>query len=902
MVAAKANSMFHDYCHHFQQAIADEIKALQQADRSMTPITDGHRISQDQSEQRRGEHLYSFTTDTEIRFPEDTPIDLHYNRQQYRGTLVSVDGFDLLIALETNIGDRIPKAKLNIEPWFLLEALQERLATANIRNSANSPAATPGSNGTSINDVPPANSPLAEALLSPYLQATPNSTEDFSQFAPRIEAETGLELRYNHHQAAAITHVLQHPVSFIWGPPGTGKTSTLGLAVAALVHSGQSVLVLAHSNAAVDTAMTSVAKYLEQSSYYRNGMVLRFGIPASDIHQRYPMLNVRGILRMQQPALIQEIEGLEQERERLTRESRQSQLSTSRKKVIDTQIKRIRDRLSELKRQLREHESRLVSQGMVIGCTLSKATIAPEIFERRFDAVIIDEASMAYIPHCAYGATLAKKRIAIFGDFRQLAPVSQAKTEAAAQWLQRDIFDEAGIIEAVNRDREDQRLVLLQTQYRMHPAISAIPNALFYQNRLEDGEGVRERTQTIVHAAPQPGHPLVLYDLSHAATVCCYQDRSSRFNLVSALIAADLTYQAQLAGSQSIGLITPYSAQARLLHRILRETQQRQVKVATVHRFQGSEQNLIVFDAVDSQPMRKASQLLRGGEQSTAARLANVAISRAEGKFIGLFNHAFISQQLDSFNSFRKFSDRLRANAEVIPLSFTGVPNTTIWEFQLPHVTAYANANAAQATIHTDLQAAQESIAIDWPMQLQPSRHFHLQFPCGRQLFVRGPHANTIARNLPNRHIWKNQSFSAMGLVGIDQKILWVYLDPANSNAPVFRIALPETIKLLYDFYELIPEGTGGSVATAFRQGDHPFGSCEICQRPLWLNSDNPNRLSCVRHPRQGRNMTPQDATRCAQLMQLVCPQCGAALRGARNSSTGQVYLRCTQCRGTRPL
>jgi superfamily I DNA and/or RNA helicase len=126
---------------------------------------------------------------------------------------------------------------------------------------------------------------------------------------------------------------------------------------------------------------------------------------------------------------------------------------------------------------------------MVVGCTLSKAAIAPEIYERQFDAVIIDEASMAYIPHCVYAATLAKRRIAIFGDFRQLGPISQAETDNARTWLQRDIFEEAGIIDRVNRNQQDDRMVLLQTQYRMHPSISAIPNHLFYNNQLQDGEG-----------------------------------------------------------------------------------------------------------------------------------------------------------------------------------------------------------------------------------------------------------------------------------------------------------------------------------------------------------------------------------------------------------------------------
>lgn len=875
-----SSSTFKSYQQDFHKALEDEIRALRNAGGSMTPITDGHYIGK-----RNGEHLYSFTTDTEIRFPEDAPIDLQYQKSKYPGTLVSVEGFDLMVALEDNIGDDIKKAKLNTEPWFLLKALQDRLTTATISTTANRK--------------------LAESLLIASPKSVRTSSEQFSQFAPRIQSETGLKLQYNSHQAAAVTHILQHPVSFIWGPPGTGKTSTLGLAVASLVHSGQSVLVLAHSNAAVDTAMKSVAKYLCQSSYYRAGMVLRFGIPTPGIYQQYPMLNARGIVKQQQPQLVEQIETLEQQREQLTRESRASGLSTFRKNQIKDQIAQIRKELQPLKKQLREYESALVAKGMVVGCTLSKATIAKEIFERQFDAVIIDEASMAYIPHCAYGATLAKKRVAIFGDFRQLAPVSQAKTSNAEEFLQQDIFGEAGIINSVNRNAPDERLVLLKTQYRMHPSISAIPNDLFYKNQLEDGEGVRERTQTIVHSAPNLGQSIIFYDLSRASAFCFSEEHRSRFNPVSALIAADITYKAQIAGTQSIGVITPYSAQARLLHRILRETGQKNVKAATVHRFQGSEQNVIVFDAADSHQMKTASKLLQGGSQSTAARLANVAISRAQGKFIGLFNDDFLKSKLDSFNVFRKFIDRLQARAEVISLSFTGAADTERWDFALPHIKAYSSAKLAQPDIQADLASAKQSVAIDWPTRLIPSQHFHLRFKQGLQLFARGPDAEAIAKNIPNRRIWRNTSFSNMGIVGIDGQILWIYANP-SANSPVFRIALPETVTLLYDFFELTPEGTGKTMESELEQDIDPFGSCEICNQPLWPEPGTYGfpRVSCVKHRNQGRNLNLQDATKYAQLMKCVCPKCGASLKGAKSNTNGKVYLRCSQsgCDGTTSL
>jgi len=203
-VPSPDDTTFRSYQRDFSKALDDEIAAMRRVGGSMTPVTNGHYLGK-----RGGEYLYSFTTDTEIRFPEDTPIDLHYQKEQYPGTLVSVEGFDILITIKKHIGDTVIKAKLNTEPWFLIEALKDRLSLANHSLTANRK--------------------LAEALLSASPRSVPTNDDQFSNYCDRIATETGLSLQYNQHQASAITHVLQHRVSFIWGPPGTGKTSTLGL-------------------------------------------------------------------------------------------------------------------------------------------------------------------------------------------------------------------------------------------------------------------------------------------------------------------------------------------------------------------------------------------------------------------------------------------------------------------------------------------------------------------------------------------------------------------------------------------------------------------------------------------------------------------------------------------------
>ena len=91
----------------------------------------------------------------------------------------------------------------------------------------------------------------------------------------------------------------------------------------------------------------------------------------------------------------------------------------------------------------------------------------------------------------------------------------------------------------------------------------------------------------------------------------------------------------------SIGVITPYTGQvsllkARFIERAYSLDFQSRVKIGTVHTFQGSECDVIIFDMVDCSKFEKGKKTYFGqifrGEQGE--QLLNVAISRARHKLI----------------------------------------------------------------------------------------------------------------------------------------------------------------------------------------------------------------------------------------------------------------------------
>lgn len=873
------------YLTEFNKALAQEIKAAKNNTSSKVLLLEGRSLN------KKGEwYLYSFNTEQELLLPDDTKVSLEYKHEKYQGFLFSNDGFVVIVGVDTKLSDkdeeRIGQVMLYTDPIFLLEQLQVRLAEAAVSKIANTN--------------------LALALLE-KANILPHS--DFAQeqkltktYLTKIEQELEFTqpLSYNSEQFQAVATVLGRNVSFIWGPPGTGKTKTLGLTVAALVQAGQSVLVLAHSNAAVDVAMLSVARNLQKSPVYQGGEVLRYGLIRTPELQPFKKLHVQGVAEQQNPELIDKKKTLERQKVKLTNESLTDKLTEIQKEAIKNNIIYLKEQLQEISNQLHEKELELVRKARVVGCTLSKMTIAPEIYqnaERQFDTVIIDEASMAFVPHCVFAATLARRGIAIFGDFRQLAPISQSKEDLALRWLHTDIFEKAGITAKVEAGQPDKRLVMLRTQYRMHPTISAIPNKLFYYNQLQDGENVIEQSRSIVQSIPASGQAVKIYDTSNLGAHCFSQDKSgSRFNLISALLTVSLAHRLEQTGQQySLGIITPYAAQSRLINKLLRDLALK-IKVSTVHRFQGSEQGYIIFDAVEGPPKEKAGQLVIGGKDSTAMRLANVAVSRAQGKFLGIVNQQYIRTMLGPQDAFHKMFEEIALKHFPEKLGWT---QSAHW-LNLPCVTYYPNGASARHDIQKDLLATKEDVAINWPagptIELFFSSDYLTKIGPNINFFFSGSGQEQFRKlNLIGTDYLQPKSVASLGLVGLDRKILWVYLNPGNPLAGVLRLELKETVQLLHNFWSLVSEEDKkrDTFENRIKEGKSLIGrGCSRCNSQMLVSAGDWGAEMKCSSCGYKRKVTADEATDLARLQGIVCGRCGGQVKG-RKGEFG-VFLGCS--------
>src|SRR5262249_9207476 len=150
-----------------------------------------------------------------------------------------------------------------------------------------------------------------------------------------------------------------------------------------------------------------------------------------------------------------------------------------------------------------------LSHARVVAATLTGTYALESLARERFDTVVVDESSMAGLPSIFFCGGMARKRAIFVGDPHPLAPSTPRSRPLVRATLGRTVFGLAA----------HDGSVMLDTQYRMHPAIGGLVSDLYYQGRLRSaapGAGVLR----VVESEPFPGSPVVIVDLARSGHVC----------------------------------------------------------------------------------------------------------------------------------------------------------------------------------------------------------------------------------------------------------------------------------------------------------------------------------------------------------------------------------------------
>jgi hypothetical protein len=322
-------------------------------------------------------------------------------------------------------------------------------------------------------------------------------------------------------------------------------------------------------------------------------------------------------------------------------------------KQIVADLETISPKIMDLEKELEEARNSgadLLKNARVVGTSLTSATLNPQLRERVFDVVIADEVSTAPCPNLYAACSLAKRKAVLCGDFYQLSPIAENKN---AEWLSQSIYDKQGITQKVAGGQNITELTILDTQYRCHPKIANSIIDIVYHGKLKNGYSESHPNFDAQYLNPYANEACVLLDLSRLCTISnpwCERKGDSWVNTKTAELTLNLTQQALISGVKSVGIITPYREQAKYIKKNIKLISKlypdSRVEAATVHRYQGREMDLIIFDLVDCYPKPDLAPFLREGHGTESMRLINVAATRAIGKLIVIANVDYIEQKL----------------------------------------------------------------------------------------------------------------------------------------------------------------------------------------------------------------------------------------------------------------
>ncbi|MBM4292366.1 MAG: hypothetical protein FJ138_13785 [Deltaproteobacteria bacterium] len=434
-------------------------------------------------------------------------------------------------------------------------------------------------------------------------------------------------------QAAAIA-ASALPLSFVWGPPGTGKTFTLGHIVAQAVTRAtlERVLVLTVANRAVERVLLSADEAYRAltGEVAPEAFLLRTQVPTlNEVRSRYHLTAWERL----KAKFSETLDGYRQERRRLMTEHR-----GSRAPQLIEQLAKLKQREDAARLEYREARTRLVEQAGAIFCTLNQFAWSKDIHGGRYQLVILEEASMIPMLYAMdIFESFPEARFVVAGDPYQLSPVSEIDKDdvAAREWFS-SVFEhfslndlsEAPVASAQSSASPVSEINFLDVQSRMPPALGDALSEAFYRSRL-----VSDRRVGAPPVIEGWGDDSLLWvDQRVAAQLAersgLAQQRGEARNTchVAARAAISLAREALEAGAEVL-IITPFANQERLLKSYARAATLERLSCTTIHKAQGGEADVVIFSLVDPD-----GWFLR--ESDSARELCVVASSRARHRLV----------------------------------------------------------------------------------------------------------------------------------------------------------------------------------------------------------------------------------------------------------------------------
>ena len=489
----------------------------------------------------------------------------------------------------------------------------------------------PGQNPARNDAVTPAARVLwdAAALAVEDTGLPPESIES------AVQAVADADWPLNDSQRDAVTYCLSHRLSILWGPPGTGKTTTAASLVAARILAAQElgqntrILVTGPTYTAWEKLFGEIVELLEKLNITG---VSGYRVYAPTHAGRAPL-----------PASNNNIQDIEVRSNDADFQSFWNELTTPTTIVLVGAV---------------AHQCYRIAQ---VGSHSAVADL--------FDFMVIDESSQldvakSLFPLCLLGG---HAELALFGDHLQMPPVIATQPPRGAEWL-------VGSIQSYLIRRHGLTLQNLLINYRSASAFVEFGKRIGYPPDLSAHSGeLRLHRMSAGLVKPTNWQNVVpwfsglneILRPERRLVAVTYEDgRAGQANEFEADMVCSIVQQLFLNGSQfldgendiagqaitpnhaaysaeefwnrGVGIVTPHRAQRALIVRRLRavfpthDSQIIDAAVDTVERFQGGQRDTIIisFGVGDPDLISQEESFLLQLERT------NVAISRARAKCI----------------------------------------------------------------------------------------------------------------------------------------------------------------------------------------------------------------------------------------------------------------------------
>lgn len=282
-----------------------------------------------------GRFVYSFSSTSELPYKELSTVQVIVNSSWYSGLVTAKAPKAITISLGVDLGPTIAAARLEGEEGDLLQALIQRLK--DLKRSEPQRAC---------------NTDLARQCLR---LGDPSEVKVFPLRTWKAPEDLTID------QRTAFSRCISQPFTYLWGPPGTGKTTLLGALAWQLYQQNKRVLIVSHTNQAVDGVLESLCRRITERgrAVIPDGSILRLGVVVKEsLGRAYgDQVQLESVMNRSHDKVSSRLEALKSE----LAEVRAKLFDASKKLTLLDSYAELHGELQKFKGALRSEESGIVS-------------------------------------------------------------------------------------------------------------------------------------------------------------------------------------------------------------------------------------------------------------------------------------------------------------------------------------------------------------------------------------------------------------------------------------------------------------------------------------------------------------------------------------------------------------